>query len=947
MTGRSRSQLKPGLPPMPAFPDFYLAINGRMPFPWQARLASIVATDGRWPAEVGVPTGLGKTACLEVALWWLASEAHLDSSVRRAPTRIWWVVNRRLLVDATAEHAECLARALRKPGTLEGEGATGIVSDVAQRLRSLSAGHAAAPLDVIRLQGGVSAELPTDPSSPTVLLCTLPMYGSRLLFRGYGSRSRSVDAAMAGSDSLVLLDESHLATHLARLIPALAECAPAACDVLPARRSRPVQVSLTATECQEPGSRLDLDEEDLRHPVVSQRLGAAKSLELRNLATSSPGPKANQGSRLLADTVHELVREAARPASFLVFANTPDTARKAFDRLCRMEANSGTEVLLLTGRMREREAQEMRERLLDPVHGMAATREACMGRQRHLVVVATQTLEIGADLDAENLVTEQCGVRALTQRLGRLNRFGRHPCARATYLHLPPPSEGENVADKADWPVYGAEPRMVLKRLEMARGADGRVFLPPGRMAEVLGAPSDGPGQVPEVMPEILREWTKTTVPPKGEAPVEPYFDGLAAPRYSVSLIWRVHVPGDGGRLWPRATDSESISVPISEVREALRDDEDVCRLACDGVTVERADGVGALMPNDCIVLSSDRGLMDGFGWNPQAREPVVDVSLAGKGLPLDPVAIERLCGVTKLDSQIKRATGHMHGMDEPVQADRDAAAAEILEAVRAAPEPLGWHANGWKDFVGSLTSQVVKSRDEVARLQVARPIAETRVDEFDEHSIAIETQDLDSHGQAVAERARSIAKCIGIPGELRDTVALAGRFHDIGKSDLRFQRWLDPDGIADSPVAKSNPPRHLWESRRRDSGWPRGGRHEALSARLACARIDAQRDLLDSDELSDLLIHLVISHHGKGRPLVIPVGDETAQTLSSELKGVNVAVPASLAQVDWDQPGRFWRLNRCFGPWGLALLESIVIRADHASSGGDPTGTEANSCRK
>ena len=947
MTGRSPSRLQPDLPPMPAFPDFYRAINGRMPFPWQARLASIVGTDARWPAEVCVPTGLGKTACLEVALWWLASEAHLDSSMRRAPTRIWWVVNRCLLVDATAEHAEYLASALRRPDRLDGEGATGIVADVAHRLRSLSARDFPAPLDVIRLRGGVSPDLPTDPSCPTVLLCTLPMYGSRLLFRGYGSRLRSVDAAMAGTDSLVLLDEAHLAPHLARLIPTLVECAPAACDVLPAGRSRPVQVSLTATGFQEPGSRLDLDEEDLRHPVVSQRLGAAKSLELRNLAAASLRPKADQGSRLLADAVHELVREAAGPASFLVFANTPDTARKAFDRLCRTKADSRTEVLLLTGRMRKREAQEMRDRLLDPVHGMAATREVGIARERHLVVVATQTLEIGADLDAEYLVTEQCGVRALTQRLGRLNRFGRHPRARAIYLHLPPPSDGETVAGKSDWPVYGAEPQMVLKRLEMARGADGRVFLPPGRIAEVLGAPSDDPGQVPEVMPEILREWTKTTVPPKGEAPVEPYFDGLAAPRYSVSLIWRVHVPGDGGRLWPRATDRESISVPISEVRDALRDDEDICRLASDGVTVERADGASALTPNDCIVLPSDRGLLDEFGWNPKACEPVVDVSLAGKGLPLDPAALERLCGVTKLDSQIERATGHMRDVDEPDQADRDEAAAAILEAVRAAPEPLGWHAKGWKEFVASLTSQVVNSRHEVARLQVARPIAETRVDEFDEHSIAVETQDLDSHGQAVAERARSIADCIGVPDELRDAVALAGRYHDIGKSDLRFQQWLDPDGTADSPVAKSNVPRHLWESRRRDSGWPAGGRHEALSARLACARIDAQRDLLVSDELSDLLIHLVISHHGKGRPLVAPVRDETGRTLFSELKGVNVEAPASLEQVDWDQPGRFWRLNRCFGPWGLALLESIVIRANHAMSGGDPTGTEANSCRK
>ena len=484
-------------------------------------------------------------------------------------------------------------------------------------------------------------------------------------------------------------------------------------------------------------------------------------------------------------------------------------------------------------------------------------------------------------------------------------------------------------------------------RLESACGADGRVSLPPGRIAEVLGAPSDDPGQAPEIMPEILWEWTKTTVPPKGEAPVEPYFNGLAAPGYSVSLIWRAHVPGDGGRLWPRATDSESISVPISEVREALRDDDDIYRLASDGVTVERAGGAGALAPNDCMVLAADRGLMDEFGWNPLASKPVMDVSLAGKGLPLDPAAIEILCGVANFKRQIERATGQEHDEDGPDQADRDEAAGEILEAVRAAPEAHGWHAEEWKRFTGSLTSQVVKSRYEIARLQVARPIPETRDDDSDEHSIAVEMRDLDAHGQAVAERARSIARCVGIADDIRDTVALAGRFHDIGKSDLRFQRWLDPDGIAASPVAKSNAPRHLWESLRGDSGWPRGGRHEALSARLLCARLDAAGDLLGSHELRDLLIHLVISHHGKGRPLVAPVRDETGRTLTSELEGATVEVPASLEQVDWDQPGRFRHLNQRFGPWGLALLESIVIRADHAVSGGDVIEAEVKSCRK
>ena len=106
---------RPSLPDTPAFPRFYRAINGRDPFPWQSRLADQVAGTEAWPEEVGVPTGLGKTACLDIAVWWLASQADREPAARTAPTRIWWLVNRRLLVDATTEHAEEISAALSHP----------------------------------------------------------------------------------------------------------------------------------------------------------------------------------------------------------------------------------------------------------------------------------------------------------------------------------------------------------------------------------------------------------------------------------------------------------------------------------------------------------------------------------------------------------------------------------------------------------------------------------------------------------------------------------------------------------------------------------------------------------------------------------------------------------------------------------------------------------------
>ena len=211
--------------------------------------------------------------------------------------------------------------------------------------------------------------------------------------------------------------------------------------------------------------------------------------------------------------------------------------------------------------------------------------------------------------------------------------------------------------------------------------------LPPARVAEVLGAPGDDPGRAPEALPGILQKWTKTTHPPEGEAPVEPYFSGIRGAEYSVSLIWRAHVPEEGERLGPRATDREAVGVPITEVQDALRDDEEISRLAPGGVTVNVTRRAG-LRPDDQIVLPADRGLLDRFGWNPAASECVVDASLAGQGLPLDEKAIERLCGVA-LGQHIRIAMGT--GDDEEVnQVEREEAMRSILAQVREAATPPG-----------------------------------------------------------------------------------------------------------------------------------------------------------------------------------------------------------------------------------------------------------------
>ena len=191
------------LPDCPTFADWYETVHDRPPFPWQNRLAARVAHRG-WPSLVGVPTGLGKTACVDIAVWSLAAQADRPATERTAPTRLWWVVNRRLLVDDTYSHTETLAHRLEDPDHP-------VLEAVAVRLLHVAdpgGDHDGPPLEAVRLRGGghddtdVAARRlwrPTSPARPAVICSTIPMYGSRVLFRGYGtSRSmRPIDAALA------------------------------------------------------------------------------------------------------------------------------------------------------------------------------------------------------------------------------------------------------------------------------------------------------------------------------------------------------------------------------------------------------------------------------------------------------------------------------------------------------------------------------------------------------------------------------------------------------------------------------------------------------------------------------------------------------------------------------------------------------------------------------
>ena len=202
------------------FDEFFREVYGFNPFPWQSRLACRVVSARRdepgWPEVLALPTSAGKTACIDIAVFALACQAEWEIPHRTAPRRIFFVVDRRVIVDATYQRAVALRDSLQ-----HAEG--GIVRAVAERLRSLTGDDGAddlslgtgAPLAVFQMRGGMyrDDQWVRSPLQPTVIVSTVDQFGSRLLFRGYGpsDNMRPVHAGLAANDSLVVLDEAHCA----------------------------------------------------------------------------------------------------------------------------------------------------------------------------------------------------------------------------------------------------------------------------------------------------------------------------------------------------------------------------------------------------------------------------------------------------------------------------------------------------------------------------------------------------------------------------------------------------------------------------------------------------------------------------------------------------------------------------------------------------------------
>ena len=192
------------------FDTLFHALTENQPFPWQSSLYERIV-EGNFPERCDIPTGLGKTSIIAIWLLALAHRAR-NGFASGFPRRLVYVVNRRTVVDQATREAELL----RDPHKLK----DAQLQDLWRDLRSLGIQdvrglhHLAAPFAISTLRGQFAdnAEWRIDPARPAIIVGTIDMIGSRLLFSGYGRgfKARPLHAGFLGQNTLLIHDEAHL-----------------------------------------------------------------------------------------------------------------------------------------------------------------------------------------------------------------------------------------------------------------------------------------------------------------------------------------------------------------------------------------------------------------------------------------------------------------------------------------------------------------------------------------------------------------------------------------------------------------------------------------------------------------------------------------------------------------------------------------------------------------
>ncbi len=838
------------------FGAFHKAVHGgNHPFAWQQRLLEEIVKEKAWPRVLDLPTGTGKTACIDIALFSLALDAANDIEVRWCPRRIAMIVDRRIVVDQVAERGRKLLNALITSNE-------DVVVEVARRLRSLTrAGDD--PLGVFTLRGGMPKDdgWARTPDQPLVIASTVDQIGSRMLMQGYGVSQgmKPVHAGLLGNDTLLFLDEVHLSEPFRQTLDQLARLRTRFSGS--GLKTRFTHAFLSATPgagATTPFALLD-DEKKLDSPL-GPRLHASKPVRLVEVDDRITLEKA------CVDQAMDLLK---RHRTIAVVVNRVASASVIARQLGEMLCDDGT-VTLLTGRMRPLDRDDVLRELRPAVQ---------TGRNRSddspiRVIVGTQCIEAGADIDFDALVTEAASLDSLRQRFGRVDRLGKYGNAEGVIVwdtcaklkeELKRRGEKPSLAD--DDPIYGKaivetvkwfkeqqkerlkklkgelkqlkdkakklkgdanqQTEAQIARMELVDFGVLALDVPTGDELTKLLAPK---ANSPTLLPAYLDLWVQTSPAPSQLPDVSLWLHGPNSGPADVQVVWRADLTADvlqRGDVQAatsivaavRPSSLEAMSLPfvtarawlanqptrdLGDTEGATTDDSDDLTMAGrralrwkgdeSEIVCTQSDSEPTLKPGDTIVVPATYGGICKGCFDGSSTTPVQDRAEQSE-------LFARGRPVLRLHPEVMEKLGLSRALDDPDEAR------SALGRLAPNSEWPKWKQLWAEKLARGRASLVVFGEHSWTVIEARRvPLAALRKvlqpeDSF-EDGVEVTTDSDDSFcvGRAVslAEHcsdvemfAREFAARCGLGEWLTEHIALAAWLHDIGKADRRFQVML------------------------------------------------------------------------------------------------------------------------------------------------------------
>lgn len=986
------------------FTGFFQAVHGYEPFPWQRMLVERVLQRGwpegiDLPTASG-KTACIDVAVFVLALAAKGKRLLLDHPARR---RIFFVVDRRIVVDEAYQRARRLADRLQQASEgivrrvadkLRGL-AGGETPLVASRLRGGTLRD-----DAWRLSP-VQPSVITSTVDQTGSRLLFRSYGSSHLSSPIEAALTGCDSLILLDEAHCAVPFLQTARGVQRYMgPDWVEAdgplsAPMTFCILSATLPDEVQEIFPAPQEREAA---------LGSAVLQQRIEAAKPAELvqarrpRQREWSLGEPVAEDdlvlaAAQRAADLVH-----SEQHKRIAVMVNRVATAGAIHSQLRQAAETAGldADVVLMTGRMRPVDRDVLVDRW-SPVLRAGAGEEP----SRPVVLVTTQCLEVGADFSFDALVTECASLDALRQRFGRLNRLGEFGAVDAAVMVRRGDTKPDDKLDDSkplDW-IYGNALARAWNWLTAHADDDRFDFgisaveakLPAdrGELATLLAPSPDAVVLLPAHV-DLLCE---TAPQPTPGPDVSLFLHGPQRHRPEARVVFRADLTTPDRRGWQREwvdavcllppLTAEALTVPLPVLRRWLTSQPATDELAEVGdvegqrsreLKDEAARGQpfviwrglrdtvvshspNDIRPNETVVVRADDNLADALGYAftrlpgapLDAAEHAYQTARQQHVLRLLPAVLKTWAGVEPVAELLSWAQDEEHEaamlpellrrlaehQDDPQGATpalpdwlREAAAALAKQ-----PTQKKAHPSGGLILLGPTASDAG---------------AESTLDFGDADDTLAATDQpvaLDAHTQDVVGLAQTWAeRCL--PDPLAEALVAAAKLHDLGKADGRFQVLLHGDEAASAVamekgllLAKSEGPRHLSSAIRRlreAIGLPEGFRHEMLSMQTAEVSVCLPHDR----DLVELVLHLIASHHGHGRPFA-PVAQD------DELPGVEARVSDTTFRLTHEQreglipphrldsgvPERFWRLTRRYGWWGLAYLEAILRLADRRAS--------------